>query len=153
MTLTRNIGMVLLGAWLLLTGLLRLLAVGLPGGALVPGLLVLAAGGVLLSGGSSRSLGFLLLCVWLILTGLSALILLRISGLNVILSLLALVTGVLLLAGVRGRRVGRYPGIVLLSLWLIITGLLGFVTFSLPYLRTLLAVLVLVAGVLILLDR
>ncbi|HEY3341079.1 MAG TPA: hypothetical protein VGK81_03635 [Anaerolineae bacterium] len=153
MNLTRNMGLLLLGAWLFLTGLLRLLGVGLPGGALVPGLLVLAAGVVLLLGGGTRSLSFVLLSVWLILTGLSAFIALRISGLNIILSLLALVAGVLLLVGVRGRRAGRYPGYVLLGAWLIISGLLGFVTLNIPYLRTLLAVLMLVAGVLILLDR
>ena len=154
MKITHQTGLLLLGLWLLLTGFLRLLGLSLPGGGLLQGLLVLATGVVLLLGGSAtRNPGFLVLSAWLILTGLSAFIVLRISGLNTILSLLALVAGGLLLAGIRGRGAGRYPGMLLLSIWLILTGLLGFITISFPYLRTLLALLVLVAGILILLDR
>jgi hypothetical protein len=154
MKITHQTGLVLLGLWLLLTGLLRLLGLSLPGGGLLPGLLVLAAGVVVLLGGSAtRNLGFLVLSAWLIFTGLAAFNLLRIGGLNTILSLLALAAGGLLLAGVRRRGAGRYPGILLLSIWLILTGLLGFITISFPYLRTLLALLILVAGILILLDR
>ena len=152
MKLTQKLGLALLGVWLLLTGLLRLLGLGFPGGGLVPGLLVLVAGGALLMSGGTRNLGVLLLSLWLMLTGLSTLVALSFAGLSLILSLLSLAAGVLVLAGAAGR-VGRSLGMLLLGVWLIISGLMGFATFTLPYLRTLLALLVLVAGVLILVDR
>jgi hypothetical protein len=152
MKLTQKLGLALLGVWLLLTGLLRLLGFGLPGGGFVPGLLVLIAGGALLMGSGTRNLGVLLLSLWLMLTGLSSLISLSFAGLSLILSLLSLAAGVLVLVGTAGR-VGRSLGMLLFGVWLVVSGLMGFATFTLPYLRTLLALLVLVAGVLILIDR
>ena len=99
MKLTQKLGLALLGVWLLLTGLLRLLGLGFPGGGLVPGLLVLVAGGALLMSGGTRNLGVLLLSLWLMLTGLSTLVALSFAGLSLILSLLSLAAGVLVLAG------------------------------------------------------
>jgi hypothetical protein len=148
-----KLGLVLLGVWLLLIGLLRLLGLSLPGGGLVTGILVLAAGGVLLFSNGTRNLGVLLLSLWLLLTGLSSLVSLSFTGLSLLLSLLAVAAGLVMLAGGAGRHAGRSLGILLFGFWLVISGLMGFATFTLPFLRTLLAILVLAAGVLILIDR
>ena len=156
MILSRNLGMVLLGVWLLLSGLLRVLGASLPSGGMVLGLLALVSGGILLLNGAgtgARNPGFLLLSIWLILTGLIALITLRVTGLSVIMSLLELGAGIMLFVGARGRNLGRYPGILLLGIWLVISGLLGLITFSMTGLGTILGLLALVAGLLILLDH
>lgn len=48
MKITRNLGMLLLGIWLILTGLLSLLSVGLSGVATLMALLAIAAGALIL---------------------------------------------------------------------------------------------------------
>lgn len=47
----------------------------------------------------------------------------------------------------------RNLGLLLLGIWLVVTGLLPFVNLSIPNIGTLLSLLALAAGVLILLDR
>ena len=156
MKLIRNLGLVLLGLWLILIGLTRLLAIVMSTGGLLLGLLAIAAGGVLLwSGGGARprSFGFMLLGAWLVLNGLVQITPLRVPGVSVILGLLAISAGIVMLMGVRGRAIRQHPGISLLAAWLIISGLLELVTFRLPVLGELLAFMVLVAGFFILLER
>jgi hypothetical protein len=98
MTLNRNQGMVLLGIWLALTGLLPLLGIVIPFREPLMGLLALAAGAfILFEIRASRHLGMLILGVWLVLTGLSAF--LMIAGIGNILGLLALAAGILILVG------------------------------------------------------
>ena len=50
MKFTKSIGMILLAAWLILTGLLSLFAFSFPGSGLVMGILALAAGILILLG-------------------------------------------------------------------------------------------------------
>ncbi len=50
-------------------------------------------------------------------------------------------------------RLTKNTGMLLLSIWLILTGLIQFVNFSFAGLGTLMAILALAAGVLILLGR
>lgn len=50
-------------------------------------------------------------------------------------------------------RLTRNLGMLLLAIWLIITGLLAFVSVSIPYLGQILALLAIVAGLLILVGR
>jgi hypothetical protein len=50
-------------------------------------------------------------------------------------------------------RVTKNLGMVLLAIWLILTGLLALVTISIPAIGTIMAVLALAAGVLILMGR
>ncbi len=156
MKLIRNLGLVLLGLWLILIGLTRLLAIVMSTGGLLLGLLAIAAGGVLLwsgVGSRPRSFGFMLLGAWLVLNGLVQITPLQVPGVGVILGLLAISAGIVMLMGVRGRVFRQHPGISLLAAWLIISGLLELVTFRLPVLGELLAFLVLVAGFFILLER
>src|SRR5437867_2185192 len=100
MRLTRDIGMLLLGVWLVLTGLFGLVGGGGRAVALILGLLAIAAGALLLLRGErvrTRSYGFILLAIWLIIAGLLAVIPVAIPGAGIILGLLALAAGVLLL--------------------------------------------------------
>jgi len=50
MKLTRNLGMLLLGIWLLLTGLIPLLDLGLSGLSTLMAILAVAAGALILTG-------------------------------------------------------------------------------------------------------
>jgi len=48
--ITKSIGMLLLGIWLILTGLLQLFSIAIPGGGIIMALLALAAGVLILLG-------------------------------------------------------------------------------------------------------
>ena len=98
---SRNLGTILLGIWLILTGLLPLVTIQIPGAEIVLAILAIAAGVILLlrPGQISRTLGVILLCAWLILTGLVALTSLAIPGGEVVLGLLAIAAGILILLG------------------------------------------------------
>ena len=52
-----------------------------------------------------------------------------------------------------GMRVTRNLGMLLLAIWLILTGLLQVITIAIPAIGTIMAVLAIAAGVLILLGR
>ena len=98
---SRNLGTILLGIWLILTGLLPLVTIQVPGAEIVLAILAIAAGVLLLvrPGSISRSLGGILLCAWLILSGLVAITSLAIPGGAVVLGLLAIAAGILILLG------------------------------------------------------
>ncbi len=100
---SRNLGTILLGIWLILTGLLPLVKTSLtiPGAELILGILAIAAGALVLlrPGSISRTLGVILLCAWLILSGLVAITSFAIPGGAVVLGLLAIAAGILILLG------------------------------------------------------
>ena len=98
---SRYLGTILLGIWLILTGLLPLVTIKVPGAEIVLAILAIAAGILLLlrPGSISRSLGVILLCAWLILSGLVAIASLAIPGGAVVLGLLAIAAGILILLG------------------------------------------------------
>ncbi len=100
---SRNLGTILLGIWLILSGLLPLVkdSLTIPGAELILGILAIAAGVLLVirPGSISRSLGVILLCAWLVLTGLVAVTSLVIPGGAVVLGLLAIAAGILILLG------------------------------------------------------
>jgi hypothetical protein len=50
MTLTRNVGMLLLGIWLILTGLLQIASISIPGIGIILALLAIVAGILILMG-------------------------------------------------------------------------------------------------------
>lgn len=100
----------------------------------------------------SGKLGTLLLAIWLILTGLIPLLNLNIPSGEIILALLAAATGLLILLEVRAtptKNLGR----LLLSIWLILTGLLPLLSITFPARDAVLAVLAVAAGVLLLVRR
>lgn len=104
----RNLGILLLAIWLILTGLIAF-GLSFPQSGLVLTVLALAAGIFLLlearSGWGGRkgrdwysgNLGFLLLGIYLILIGILPFLKINVQGINLILALLAVAAGVLLL--------------------------------------------------------
>jgi UPF0716 family protein affecting phage T7 exclusion len=98
---SRNLGAILLGIWLILTGLLPLVTIQVPGAEIVLAILAIAAGALLLlrPGQISRTLGVILLCAWLILSGLVAITSFAIPGGALVLGLLAIAAGILILLG------------------------------------------------------
>ena len=99
MKLSDNLGTLLLGIWLILTGLLSLLNIYVPILANLLPLLALVAGILILLGSAklTKSLGFVLLGIWLILRGLSPFLYVGIPYFGVFIDLLALAAGVLIL--------------------------------------------------------
>jgi UPF0716 family protein affecting phage T7 exclusion len=98
---SRYLGTILLGIWLILTGLLPLVTIKVPGAEIVLAILAIAAGALVLlrPGQISRTLGVILLCAWLILSGLVAITSLAIPGGALVLGVLAIAAGILILLG------------------------------------------------------
>lgn len=154
MSLDKNLGMLLLGIWLVVSGLLSPFGVGGAVIGIVEDVLAIAAGVVILIAwrGWTARIGMLLLSIWLIVSALFSLLSFGFSGSGLILAVLAIAAGVVIL--VEGRRGWRSSiGLVLLCVWLIVTGLLALLNASLPGSGPALSVLAIVAGVLILLKR
>ncbi len=97
--LTKRIALIVLGVWLLLTGLFPVAGISFSGSGLVLNVLAIAAGVLILMQGDSwpARIGMLLLGAWLVLTGLLAVVNVGIQGAGLILNLLALAAGVLIL--------------------------------------------------------
>jgi hypothetical protein len=108
----RNLGILLLAIWLILTGIIPLLGLNFPQSGLLLAILAIAAGVFLLvearggwvrgRGGNRRdwyagNLGFLLLGIYLILVGILPFLRITAPGLNMILAVLAIAAGLLLL--------------------------------------------------------
>lgn len=108
MRFSNNLGAILVGSWLILTGLVGLGVLDVPGIGVILASLAIAAGITLLVPMTGRGpktmtalprMGALLLAIWLLLTGLSALAALSFPQSNLIMGLLALAAGVLLILG------------------------------------------------------
>jgi hypothetical protein len=99
MKLTKNLGVFLLGIWLILSGLLPLIKISIPASDAVRAVLAIAAGVLILLRPVklTRSLGVLLLGIWLIVTGLLPLLNINIPASGIILALLAIAAGILIL--------------------------------------------------------
>ncbi|MEJ2208720.1 MAG: hypothetical protein P8129_06750 [Anaerolineae bacterium] len=98
-----------------------------------------------------ENLGLVLLAIWLIIRGLVALISLSFTGLSVLLAILAIVAGLLLLLSLRNNRFSepRTLGLLLLAIWLALTGLLTFASLEAGWMDVVMAVLAIAAGVLL----
>jgi hypothetical protein len=95
----------------------------------------------------------ILLSIWLIVTGLLTFFAVSIPSSNIILALLAIAAGILLLLDMREKKVSGNLGIILLSIWLILAGLLPLLSVTVPYSDIGLALLAVVAGILLLIRR
>ncbi len=100
-----------------------------------------------------KNIGMLLLSIWLIATGLFALFNISPPSSDIILALLAIAAGVLFLLDMREKRLSGNVGVILLSIWLILFGLLPLLSVTVPYSDIALAILAVVAGVLLLIRR
>jgi len=98
-----------------------------------------------------NNLGLLLLAVWLVARGLFTILSLTFTGSEIILALLAIAAGLLILLG--SRKLSHNLGLLLLSIWLILTGLFVLVNLNFQGRDLVMAVLALAAGVLILIRR
>lgn len=107
------------------------------------------------------SIGLVLLAVWLVLTGLITLFGLSFDGIGVIMGILALAAGIFLLIGDNwrgGRGRGRWKldigaGMLLLAIWLILTGLFALTGLTFAYRDVIMGLLALAAGVLLIIRR
>ena len=97
----RNLGIILLAAWLILTGLVTITDLKIPSGEIILALLAIAAGVLMLLSlrgmRLSRQLGVLLLAIYLVVVGLMSLIGLSFRGSEQIVAVLAIASGILLL--------------------------------------------------------
>lgn len=97
----RKLALPLLAIYLIAAGLLPLLKLNLPSASLILSLLAIAAGVLLLLGGSQmrlpRNLGGILLAAWLILLGALPLLQINFPAQETVLGLLAAAAGILLL--------------------------------------------------------
>ena len=96
---------------------------------------------------------WILLAIWLIATGLVPLLDIRIPSGDTLLGLLAIAAGVFMLLGQKKFKYKGNLGMLLLSIWLIVTGLLPLLKLNFPVLGVIMAVLAVAAGVLLLLKR
>jgi hypothetical protein len=100
-----------------------------------------------------QNLGWILLAIWLIASGLIPLLGIQIPSGDTLLGLLAIAAGVLMLLGQRKLKFKANLGLLLLSIWLIVTGLLPLINFHFPALGVIMAVLAVAAGILLLAKR
>lgn len=103
MKLYTNIGLALLGVWLIGKELLPLLSVNIPNSGTILTVMALSAGVLLLLGARSghktggRNLGMLLLGIWLIATGLIPLLNVTFPVIGLVMATLAIAAGILIL--------------------------------------------------------
>jgi hypothetical protein len=146
--------LLLLGAWLTVSGLLSLLSIGGAVVGIIVDVLAVAAGVVILIVWRRwpASIGMLLLAIWLIVSALLSLLRFGFPGSGAVMAVLAVAAGVAILTEERqGLRASI--GTILLCAWLIGRGLLSLLSLGFSGGGTVLAVLAIVAGVLVLLKR
>ncbi len=100
-----------------------------------------------------NNIGMIVLAVWLVAEGLVSLF--RISSPTVLLALpiIAIVAGVLILLRIRDSKAVVNIGFLLLSIWLILTGIVPLLNVQSAEIVLVLAVLGLAAGILILVGQ
>jgi hypothetical protein len=104
MKANKNLGLIVLAVWLILSGGLPLLNISFPSSNLVMNILAIAAGSLILIQSDAlkkpkSQTGFLLLSLWLILQGGFALLSVSFTGKDSAMALLAIASGILLLIG------------------------------------------------------
>jgi hypothetical protein len=100
-----------------------------------------------------NSIGMFVLAIWLVAQGLVSLF--RVNNPTVLLALpiLAILSGVLLLLRIRDSKPAVNLGFLLLSVWLILTGMIPLLNVGSLEISLVLAVLGLAAGILILVGQ
>jgi FtsH-binding integral membrane protein len=98
-------------------------------------------------------LGTFLLAVWLILMGLDPLLNLeQYFPSKIVIAIIAIVAGILIILDIR-EKATKNLGRLLLSIFLILTGLFPLLSITFPTQQIIMAVFAIVAGVLLLLGR
>jgi len=125
MNKTRLIFLVL-GIFLILSGLVAFIS-GLSSLGVVIAVLALIAGVLILlfSPGVSLAAGWILAAVYLIALGLQSFFDISFNGMGIVMAVLAIAAGIALL--IRAPKIKKHIGFFLFTIWLILTGLTGFV--------------------------
>jgi hypothetical protein len=141
---------IVLGAFLILTGLMGFIA-AISGLGTVIAILAIAAGVLIIifHPDISIRIGWILAAAYLILRGLNGLITLSFSGLGTLMAVLALAAGIVLLIKSPGLK--HHIGFLLFCIWLILIGLAGLV--SLGGLGVVVGIVAIAAGILIILNE
>ena len=152
----KNLNTLFLSIWLILTGLVGLIKLSFSGLDIIMCILAIIAGIFLLMAGKKlkafHHLGGLLLAIWLILGAVLMLFNIAFNGSAIILGILAIVAGVFLFIGI-SKNLGSHLAVLLLALYLIITGLIAVFSLTFSAAGIVLGVLALVAGILLLLQK
>jgi len=145
----KKLTVVVLGAFLILSGLAGLIA-GIGNLGLVIAILATAAGVLILmyATGVSFRVGWTVAAVYLIAKGLISILGLSFSGMGMVMGILALAVGGLLL--IRIPKIKGNVGYLLFFAWLILVGLAGLV--SMPPLGMVIDIVALAGGILLILD-
>jgi hypothetical protein len=153
----KNLGFTLLAIWLIALGALGLFSFGVSSAGTLLSILAIATGALLLwdvrGAKLNKHLGNLLLGIYLVLYGALPLLRIGFPASDLIMAVLAIAAGVLLLLNRRGKTWRKNLGMLLLSVWLILTGALPLLRIGFPLLGTLMAILAIASGVLLLLRR
>lgn len=159
MRIPENLGIILLAIWLIIRGLVALISLSFAGLNILLAILAIAAGLLILFGlrnnsfANPRNLGLLLLNVWLILSGVLAVATLGAGWVDIVMAILAIAAAALLLfAMLRTEPLGEL-GMLLLAIWLLLTGLISLVGLSFSGLSIVMGLLALIAGILLLVGR
>jgi hypothetical protein len=145
----KKLTIVVLGAFLILSGLAGLIA-GIGNLGLIIAILALAAGVLILlyTPGVSFRIGWTVTAVYLIAVGLTGILDIGFQGMGTVMAILALAAGVLLL--IRMPKIKRNVGYLLFFVWLILVGLAGLV--SLGQLGMVIDIIALAAGILLIMN-
>lgn len=158
MKIPKNLGLILLAIWLIIRGLVALISLSFTGLNILLAILAIAAGLLILFGlrnnsfRKPRNLGLLLLAVWLVLTGVLAVATLGAGWVDIVMAILAIAAALLLFAALRTGPLGEL-GMLLLAIWLFLTGLISLVGLSFSGLGIVMGLLALIAGILLLVGR
>lgn len=101
----------------------------------------------------ANNAGLILLAIWLVASGLITVFDFKFLYSNLVMAIIAILSGILILFRIRDPRASINLGLLLLSVWLILTGLFGLLSVSFPAGTVVMAVLGLAAGVLLLLGQ
>jgi hypothetical protein len=100
-----------------------------------------------------NNIGLGVLAAYLIIAGLTEVFRITFPGLSYILPLMAIIAGILILLRVRDSKAVINLGFLMLSIWLMLTGLMPLLNISVPEMVIVLAVLGVVTGILILIGQ
>ena len=152
-----SLGRLLLGIWLIATGIMGIFGIAFQILTLAADILAIATGVILLIGLRRGNwidrLAIIFLAAWLILVGLMPLVGMGLPFSSEIVIILAILAGIFLLIGLRGAKAFGRIGQILLAIWLIATAAVPMLNLDLPGAGIVLAILGIVAGVFIIIDR
>lgn len=148
--LSKRLTYVVLGIFLILTGLLHFIS-GMGFLNIISAILALASGILILvtSPDISKRTGWILAAIYLILLGLSGVINFSFSGISIVMAILAIAAGVVFLIGWPGFS--HHIGFFLFCVWLILVGLALLV--SLGGLGVIIAIIAIASGILMILNE